>query len=66
MPRWVIFVVGMYVGAALLTLGFQTWVRLDQCSGSASCAVSLVKGAVWSAVWPASWAVYAAGKPGSC
>jgi hypothetical protein len=62
MPRWVIFVVGMYAGAALVTLGFQTWVRLEQCSGIEPCAVSLAKGAVWSAIWPASWPVYAAAK----
>jgi hypothetical protein len=62
MPRWVIFVVGMYTGAGLVTLGFQTWVRLEQCSGIAPCAVSLVKGAAWSAIWPASWPVYVAGK----
>jgi hypothetical protein len=62
MPRWVIFVVGMYAVAALVTLGFQTWVRLEQCSGIAPCTVSLAKGAVWSAIWPASWPVYAAGK----
>jgi hypothetical protein len=62
MPRWVIFVVGMYVGAALVTLGFQTLVRLEQCSGVGPCATSLAKGIVWSAIWPASWPVYAAGK----
>ena len=61
MPRWAIFVVGMYVGAALLTLGFQTWLRLNQCSGLQPCAVSLAKGAVWSTIWPGSWPVYAAG-----
>jgi hypothetical protein len=61
MPRWAIFVVGMYVGAAMVTLGFQTWVRLDQCPSVAPCAVSLAKGVVWSAIWPASWAVYVAG-----
>jgi hypothetical protein len=61
MPRWAIFVVGMYVGAALVTFGFQTYVRLGACSGYGACAVSLAKGAVWLAIWPASWPVYAAG-----
>jgi hypothetical protein len=61
MPRWAIFVIGMYAGAALLTLGFQSYVRLDQCSGAAPCAISLAKGAVWSTIWPVSWPVYAAG-----
>jgi hypothetical protein len=60
-PRWAIFVVGMYAGAALLTLGFQTYVRLEQCSGYTACTASVAKGVVWSAIWPASWPVYAAG-----
>jgi hypothetical protein len=67
LPRWAIFLVGMYAGAAVVTFGFQTYIRLDYClkrevvftSGYAACAVSLVKGAVWSTIWPASWAVYA-------
>jgi hypothetical protein len=61
-PRWAIFLVGMYAGAALVTFGFQTLVRLEQCTGVAPCAVSLTKGAVWSTIWPAYWPVYAAGK----
>jgi hypothetical protein len=61
MPRWAVFVAGMYAGAALVTFGFQTYVRLDACSGYGACAVSLAKGAVWSTIWPASWPVYAAG-----
>jgi hypothetical protein len=69
MPRWAVFVVGMYAGAAVVTLGFQTYVRLDHClrreamftSGYAGCAVSLAKGAVWSTIWPTSWLVYTAG-----
>jgi hypothetical protein len=61
MPHWAIFVVGMYVGAAVVTLGFQTYVRLDHCSGYRSCTLSLAKGVVWSAIWPASWPVYVAG-----
>jgi hypothetical protein len=52
--RWATFAVGIYAGAALLTFGFQTWVRLDQC-GTAPCAFSLAKGAVWSAIWPIYW-----------
>jgi hypothetical protein len=48
MPRWAIFIVGMYAGAAVVTLGFQTYVRLDHCSGYRACAVSLAKGAMWS------------------
>jgi hypothetical protein len=56
-PRWAIFIMGMYAGAALLTLGFQTYVRLEQCSGYTACTASAAKGVVWSAIWP----VYAAG-----
>ena len=39
----------------MVTLGFQTWIRLHQCAGVGPCAISLVKGAVWSAIctyWP--------------
>jgi hypothetical protein len=61
MPRWAIFLVGAYVIVALVTLGFQTYVRWDACSGYKACAVSFAKGAVWSAIWPASWPVYLAG-----
>jgi hypothetical protein len=64
MQRWMIFVIGMYVGAGLVTLAFQTSIRLQQCSGTAPCAVRLAKGVVWSAVWPASWTVYVAGLKG--
>jgi hypothetical protein len=61
MPRWAVFLVGMYAGAAVVTFGFQTYVRLEYCSGYRTCAVSLAKGAVWSTIWPASWLVYTAG-----
>lgn len=46
-----------YVAAALLTFLFQVYVRLGQCTGFGPCAISLVKGAVWSAVWPIYWPV---------
>jgi hypothetical protein len=61
MPDWAIFVIGMHAGAAMVTLGFQTYVRLDQCSGFGACTVNLAKGVVWSTIWPASWPVYVAG-----
>jgi hypothetical protein len=61
MPRLAIFLLGIYIGAALVTLGFQTYVRLHQCSELTDCAISLVKGTIWSAIWPASWPVYVAG-----
>jgi hypothetical protein len=53
--------IAAYAVVGVLTFVFQTWVRLDQCVGAADCAISLVKGAVWSTIWPASWVVYAAG-----
>ena len=66
LPRWAIFLLGVYLGAGVVTLSFQTWVRLHQCTGVGPCAISLGKGAVWSAIWPAAWPVYFAGyrRPG--
>ena len=61
LPRWAIFLLGVYLGAGVVTLGFQTSVRLQLCAGVGPCAISLSKGAVWSAIWPASWAAYFAG-----
>jgi hypothetical protein len=60
-PRWAIFVLGAYIAIALLTLGFQTYIWVDQCSGTRTCAISVAKGVVWSAIWPAYWPVYTAG-----
>jgi hypothetical protein len=50
-------IIWAYVGAAVLTLIFQIYVRLPQCTG-ANCAVSVGKGLVWSVIWPVSWIVY--------
>ena len=61
MSRWIVFLIGVYVGAALVTLGFQSYVRLQRCAGTRACTVSLAKGAVWSTIWPASWPVYVSG-----
>jgi hypothetical protein len=47
----------VYVALALLTLIFQVYVRIPQCSGN-ECAASLGKAVVWSVIWPASWIVY--------
>jgi hypothetical protein len=52
------FVLRAYIVMALVTLGFQTYVRSIECYGYRRCALSLSKGVVWSAIWPASWAVY--------
>jgi hypothetical protein len=60
-PRWAIYVLAVYATAALLTFGFQTYIRLDQCSGFRACTISIAKGVVWSTVWPAYWPVYVAG-----
>jgi hypothetical protein len=51
--RRVILVV--YVAIGILTLLFQTVVRLRQCAGFGPCALSLTKGVLWSGVWPAYW-----------
>src|SRR5262249_43448939 len=61
-PRWAVFVIGTYAGVGLLTLVFQTYVRLDGCSGYPACTISIAKGVVWSAVWPAYWIVYETGR----
>jgi hypothetical protein len=61
LPRWAIFLVAGYAGLGLLTLVFQTYIRLDQCSSSRACAINIAKGVVWSTIWPAYWPVYAAG-----
>jgi len=50
-----------YVLLGLLTLCFQVYVRLQECTGPTNCATSLGKGFVWSIVWPASWVAYGAG-----
>jgi hypothetical protein len=60
-PRWAILAIAIYVLVGLLTLGFLTYVRLDQCSGARACVTSVAKAVVWSSVWPAYWPVYAAG-----
>lgn len=47
----------VYVALAVLTLIFQVYVRMPQCSGT-ECAASMGKAVVWSVIWPASWFVY--------
>ena len=54
-------VLALYAGIGVATFVFQSWVRSSQCTGTAVCTISFVKGAVWSVVWPASWVVYIAG-----
>jgi hypothetical protein len=46
-----------YVGAGALTLAFQVYVRLPQCTG-VGCTTSISKGLVWSIVWPLGWVAY--------
>jgi hypothetical protein len=48
----------VYSTLAALTLIFQIYVRVPQCTDNAECAVSLGKGVVWSAIWLASSVVY--------
>jgi hypothetical protein len=56
-----VVLLGIYAGAGLVTLLFQLWIRYGQCAGATSCAISFLKGAVWSTIWPASWVVFLAG-----
>lgn len=51
----------LYVGLACLTLVFQIYIRLAECTGMEGCAVSFAKAAVWSVIWPASWYIYISG-----
>ena len=50
--------IGLYIGAACLTLIFQTYVRSSQCAGLSNCGFSLARGAAWSVIWPGFWAKY--------
>jgi hypothetical protein len=58
-PGWAIFLVAVYAGLGLRTLGLQTYVRGSMFRQS-SVRISVAKAVVWSTVWPAYWAVYAA------
>jgi hypothetical protein len=49
---------GWYIVLGLFTLAFQVYVRLEECTGTAGCGLSLAKAVVWSIVWPLSWLVY--------
>jgi hypothetical protein len=50
--------IGLYIGAACLTLIFVTHVRSSRCAGVSDCGFSLAKGTAWSVIWPAFWALY--------
>lgn len=50
-----------YGSVGVLSLIFQVVIRLQQCSGTSSCTISIAKGIVWSTIWPAYWPVYLAG-----
>lgn len=54
-------VIWAYVIVGVLTLIFEIYVRLPQCSGTSACAVSFGKGVIWSIVWPLGWIVYLKG-----
>jgi hypothetical protein len=58
MRRTLKVLVGLYIGAACLTLMFQIYVRSFQCAGVPDCGFSLAKSAAWSVIWPAFWAEY--------
>ena len=48
-------VLGVYAVVGLMTFLFQTFIRLEHCAGLGPCAMSVMKGVVWSAMWPAWW-----------
>jgi hypothetical protein len=50
--------IAAYGVVAFLTFLFQLWVRLPICEGFTNCALSLLKGLVWSLIWPTYWVVY--------
>jgi hypothetical protein len=58
MRRTLKLLIGLYLGAACLTLIFQTYIRSSHCTSVSICGFSLAKGAAWSVIWPAFWAVY--------
>jgi hypothetical protein len=58
MRRTLKVLIGLYIGAACLTLIFQTYVRSSQCAGVSNCGFSLARGAAWSVIWPGFWAEY--------
>jgi hypothetical protein len=51
--------VHVYFYAAALTFAFQIADRWRECAGSASCGLSLIKGAIWALAWPFYWINYA-------
>jgi hypothetical protein len=57
MPKFAVFLVGLWIGAGLVTFAFQYPKRISRCSGTDSCPISLAKGVVWSAIWPAYWII---------
>jgi hypothetical protein len=48
----------LYVAGAVLTLLYQLVIRLEQCTGTVECSISIVKAFVWMAVWPFYWIFY--------
>lgn len=50
--------IAAYGVVALLTFLFQLWIRLPVCEGFGGCALSLLKGLIWSLIWPTYWVIY--------
>jgi hypothetical protein len=50
-----------YAVAMALTFAFQIVIRLDACSGSAQCGISLAKAVPWSILLPFYWVFYVNG-----
>ena len=57
--RFVMLVIwSCYVITAVLTFGFQVVIRLEACSGTVQCGISLAKAVPWSVLWPFYWVYY--------
>jgi hypothetical protein len=50
-----------YAAFGAVTLPFQIFVRLQQCTDMGGCLLSVAKGIVWSVLWTANWVLYVAG-----
>lgn len=50
--------VAIYTVIGLHAFLFQAFIRLQYCTGSGECMVSLTKGFIWSLIWPVYWFGY--------
>lgn len=55
MKNWLKRIVALYIAVGMVTLVLQVLIRAETCAGIEGCAVSYVKGGIWSAGWPIYW-----------